>query len=231
MTRTTRHASIVAYAAVALVAVVATVARPALGEPRRELAQPTRDVAPEPVVDVAVHEAPPPRRHLAIAWNPLALLTIGKLSADVVVAPVAHHALVLSPFYASTTTAPIAVFDDAGNGTQLPAQRFRGYGGELGYRYYAGDGGLRGLFVGPSLIVGTFDATAGNGEKSSFLDIGVAADVGYQALVADRVALAIGAGAQYVATSKSLPEQQLPARLYANSGLRPRLLFSMGWAF
>ena len=219
MTGMTRHACVLACAVVVLDAVA----------PRLALAAP--EPAPEPVVDVVVHDAPPPRRYVAIAWNPLALLTIGKLSADVVVAPFAHHALVLSPFYASTTTVPIAVFDDRGNGTQLAAQRFRGYGGELGYRYYSGDGGLRGLFVGPSLIVGAFEATAGDGDKTSFLDVGLAADIGYQALVADRVALGIGAGAQYVMTTESLPEQQLPSRLYANSGLRPRLLFSLGWAF
>jgi hypothetical protein len=55
--------------------------------------------------------------------------------------------------------------------------------------------------------------------------------VGYQALVADRVVVGAGVGAQYTLTDKSIPNQQFPANVYANAGLRPRLLFSVGWAF
>jgi hypothetical protein len=186
--------------------------------------------APPPPVDVVIPETAP-RRIFAVEWNPLPLVTIGKLSANLVIVPVDHHALVLSPFYAWTTTAPIFVFDDNGNPSQLPEQRFTGYGGELGYRYYSRQGGPRGLFVGPSFILGSFVATAANGTKTSFLDYGAAADIGYETLVADRVALSLGAGVQYTATSKSIPSQQFPAQLYANSLVRPRLLFALGWAF
>jgi hypothetical protein len=186
---------------------------------------------PEAAVDVVVRDPPPPRRVVCIEWNPLPLFTIGKASADVVVVPVEHHALVLSPFYSWTKTVPIYVIDDAGNATQLPEQKFAGFGGEVGYRYYAGDGGPRGFFVGPSLILASFEATADDGTKTSFLDFGLAADAGYQMLVADRVALGLGGGVQYLWTTKSIPDQQFPSRIYANRGLAPRVLASLGWAF
>jgi hypothetical protein len=49
--------------------------------------------------------------------------------------------------------------------------------------------------------------------------------------VADRISLHLGAGVQYVATSKSLPAQQYPAAVYANSAVRPRLLGEIGYSF
>jgi len=50
-------------------------------------------------------------------------------------------------------------------------------------------------------------------------------------LIADRVALSLGGGLQYTATSESIPSQQWPAQIYANNGLRPRVLISAGYAF
>jgi hypothetical protein len=188
------------------------------------------DEAPPP--DVKLKMPAPPQRTVTVEWNPLALVTIGRLSANVVITPTDHHALILSPFYAWATTQPIYVFSDSNTaGTPLPTQKFKGFGGEIGYRYYFGQGGPRGLFLGPSLILAAFDANAQNGTSTSYLDFGLAADVGYQVLVADRVSLSIGAGLQYTATSKSIPDQQFPAEIYANDGLRPRVLASLGWAF
>ncbi len=185
---------------------------------------------PPPPVDVVIHDAPPPKRTLTIEWNPVALATIGKLSANLVVAPVDHHAVVISPFYASVSTAPITLYDEAGNPTNLPSQSFRGFGGELGYRYYFGTGGPRGFFLGPSLLLSYVTATAANGSQTNFADFGVAADAGYEVLVVDRVVLCLGAGLQYTGPSRSIPDQQLPAKIYANDALLPRLLLSIGWA-
>ena len=182
-----------------------------------------------PPVDVHVAEAPPPRRWVSIEWNPLSLI-VGKASANVVLVPLSHHALVLSPFYASTTTNPIWVYDDQGTPAQLPQQTFSGFGGEIGYRYYAGHRGPRGFFAGPSLIVASMTATAQNGDKTSYLDYGLALDIGYELLVGDAVAVSLGLGAQYTTTDKSIPPQQFPADVYANSRVFPRALFSIGWA-
>jgi hypothetical protein len=188
------------------------------------------ETEPEPAVDVRLHLPPPPWRTVAIELNPVPLLTIGKLSANLLIVPVEHHAIVLSPFYTSTTTAPIFVYDDQGHGTQLPEQKFTGFGAELGYRYYFGAAGPRGLFLGPSLVVARMTATAGDGTKTDFIDLGVAADMGYELLVADRIAVSLGAGLQVITTSKTIPDQQFPAKIYANGGVLPRVLFSIGAA-
>jgi hypothetical protein len=205
---------------------VAMIARPAQAEPLA-------------AADVAIREAPPVDRHVTVEWNPLPLVTIGRLSANVVVTPKNHHSLIVSPFYAWATTNGISVYDSSSTGcsvnspcqTTLPVQHFSGFGAELGYRYYYGQRGPRGFFLGPSLIFGAFTATAQNGTKVDYANLGGAIDVGYEMLVADRVALALGGGLQYTATTVSLPAQQFPAELYANGGLRPRLLLSAGWAF
>ena len=183
-------------------------------------------------VDVAIHDAPPPRRYVVVAWNPVPAFTIGKASFDVVITPISHHALVLAPFYATTTTEPIVVQDASGSPIErLPKQTFQGFGGEIGYRYYSGDRGPRGFFAGPSFLIGIFDAIAQDQSKTSYMYFGGALDVGFSTLVADRVAISFGAGAQYTATDKAIPNQQFPANIYANNGLRPRLLFALGVAF
>ncbi len=187
-------------------------------------------VPPPPApVDVAIHDTPPPRRVLSIEFNPLPLI-IGRVSASAVIVPVDHHALVLSPFYVSTTTNPIYVFDDQGSSTQLPQQTFSGFGGEIGYRYYSGLGGPRGIFAGPSLILAGMNAKAQNGSTTGYFDFGLAADVGYEFLVVDSVAISLGAGLQYATPTSSIPGQQFPADIYANSKLFPRALASIGWA-
>lgn len=186
------------------------------------------DESPQ-AVDVVLHDARPPRRLLSLEWNPLSLI-IGKISVNAVIVPGDHHALVLNPFYASTTTNAIYVYDDQGNSTQLPVQTFSGLGGEIGYRYYTGLRGPRGFFVGPSLILSALNAKAQNGSTTGYLDYGLAADIGYELLVVDSLSLTLGAGVQYAAPSQTIPAQQFPADVYANARVLPRALVSIGWA-
>lgn len=195
---------------------------------------------PSPI-DVALHDPAPPHRLVTVEWSPLTLF-IDRFSVDVVIVPGDHHGLVLSPFYTWASTSPYATSIDA-NGNALTdaagnpitlnvlGQTFKGFGGELGYRYYFNRGGPRGFFLGPSLVLAEITATAGNGTQTSFVDFGVAADAGFQALVADRISVSLGAGLQYTTPSKSIPDQQLPASIVANSAVRPRLLLSLGYAF
>jgi hypothetical protein len=184
---------------------------------------------PEPAVDVEIREPPPPRRILSIGLNPLPYV-LGRLSADVILVPISHHALVLSPFYERATTARIYVFDDTGIATRLPEQKFSGFGLELGYRYYFDERGPRGFFLGPSFIIGWLTATAETGSQTPYRQYGGAADLGYQMLVGDRVSLSLGGGVQYIKTDKSIPPQQFSANLFANSRVLPRLLLSVGLA-
>lgn len=171
----------------------------------------------------------PPRRVIAVEWNPVALF-IDRLSANVEIAPADHHALVLAPFYFNTSTAAFASVSD-----NVPvahaSQHFEGGGGELGYRYYAGRGGLRGFFAGPSFILTRVAATDGAGGQTSLMTYGAAVDVGWQALVADDWVVSLGGGGEYMFTSQKVPDQQAPAAYYANSGLHPRALAAVGYAF
>jgi hypothetical protein len=186
-------------------------------------------------VDVVLHEAPSPHRTFSVEWNPLALF-IDRVSANVVVVPGNHHALVVAPFYTWTTTAEYST-SLAADGTPLgyqlnvPSQSFKGFGGEIGYRYYFEEGGPRGLFLGPSVILGLLNAKAYDGNETSVFDLGFAGDVGYEALVADTVSISAGAGLQYTWPNKYIPDQQLPAAIYVNKELHPRLLLSVGYAF
>ena len=182
-------------------------------------------------VDVTVREEEPPARHFVIEWNPTALF-FGKWSANILVASSNHHALLFSPFYAYTHTQPIYVYDDGGNPTQLPRQRFAGPGIELGYRYYtAQHNGPRGLFIGPAFLLGAFTATAMNNDTTSYAHLGFAVDVGYQSLIADTVSLTLGAGTQYSTPTKRIPKQQFPAWIYADGGFLPRVFLNIGVAF
>jgi hypothetical protein len=181
-------------------------------------------------VDVALPAPAPPRRFLSLEFNPLAAATVDRWGANIIFAPFEHHALILNPFHAYARTYNINLFDDNGNALQLPAQTFQGWGAELGYRYYTGRGGLRGLFLGPSLIADWMTARAQNGSQTSYVYYGIAADVGYQVLINDRVSLALGAGLQYAQPNKDIPKQGLTAKYYANATVLPRLLVSIGWA-
>jgi hypothetical protein len=174
---------------------------------------------PEAPVDVAVQGAPIAHRTLSIEWNPLPLVTIGRLSLNAVLTPSDHDAIVLAPFYAWASTEPISVFDDHGGATLLPEQKFKGGGGELGYRYYFGLGGPRGFFLGPSLILGAFTATAQDRSETKYIQFGVAADAGYETVILDAVSLSIGGGVQATGTSEHIPAQQFPAKFYANNGV------------
>lgn len=210
-----------------LLAVVAGVATTAIVPLAAADVPPPADIP----VDVKIAEPHPPDRRITVEWNPVSLFAIGKLSANVVIVPVDHHSLVLSPFYQWATTQPIVVFNNEGVGTQLPQQKFDGLGGEIGYRYYTGLGGPRGFFAGPSLILAGMSAKAQNGSTTGYLDYGFAFDIGYQMLLADRVSVAAGAGVQYTTPDKTIPDQQFPADIYANAKVFPRILASIGWAF
>jgi hypothetical protein len=205
-------------------------APPAKSSPSLPSTEETWPVTSAGTVDVALPAPAPPRRFLALEFNPLAAATVDRWGANIIFAPFEHHALILNPFHAYARTYNINLFDDNGNALQLPVQTFQGWGAELGYRYYTGRGGLRGLFLGPSLIADWLTAQAQNGSRTSYVYYGIAADIGYQVLINDRVSLSLGAGLQYAQPNKDIPKQGLTAKYYANATVLPRLLVSIGWA-
>lgn len=161
----------------------------------------------------------PPVRRIALSYNPFTL-HLNRASIDAEVLMWSHHVLTLTVFFATTTTNE----DSFGN-------VFCGFGSELGYRYYAEANGPRGWFVGPSLLLGSYRAIPALGTEVHFSNVGGAVDVGYQAIVADRWVVGLGAGLQYTRPSEDFPPQELPASVYARAGVRPRLLLALGIAF
>jgi hypothetical protein len=170
-------------------------------------------------------------RNVAIEITPLSLI-IEHYGAGLELMPFEHHALLLSAYYFATTTAknPNPSGGPPNNITQ--SNDFNGVGGEIGYRYYYGHNGPRGLFVGPSLLLGEFKAVPSRGGSStSFYDLGVGADVGYQAILGDAWVFGFSAGAQYTWASHSFLAQEAPAAYHANSGIHPRMQIAVGYAF
>jgi hypothetical protein len=159
------------------------------------------------------------RRWLTIAYNPFTLQA-SRYGANAELLLASHHVIAGTLYWANTVTNE----DSFKN-------RFRGVGGELGYRYYTGHDGPRGIFIGPSLLLAALEAVPARGATTSFENYGVALDVGYQALVADRWVVGLGGGLQYNRPSTTFPQQELPASIYANPGVRPRLLLALGVAF
>jgi hypothetical protein len=174
--------------------------------------------AVEAALDAPSPLPPPPPRSVAVSYNPLTL-QLSRLSANLEIALGSHHIFEASPFFAYTRTN-----SDSNN-------VFSGVGAELGYRYYFGEGGMRGLYVGPAVLLGFYSAQAATGQSTTFQNFGGALDVGYQAIVADRVVLGLGTGVQYTVPTLTFLPQELPASVYAVRGLRPRLLFAVGVAF
>jgi hypothetical protein len=180
---------------------------------------PASGAAPDAPEESSVGAPAGERRWLTLAYNPFTLQA-SRYGANVEVLLASHHVLAGTLYYASTVTNE----DSFKN-------RFRGLGGELGYRYYTGTDGPRGLFFGPSLLLAALEAAPARGATTSFENYGVALDVGYQALVADRWVVGLGGGLQYNRPTTTFPQQELPASVYANPGVRPRLLLALGVAF
>ena len=164
-------------------------------------------------------DEPTPQR-VAITANPASFYFGARVGLSASVMLVSHHGLELTLYRIDQTTGT-----DTNN-------EFTGWGQELGYRYYSGENGPRGFFIGPSLLLGNFTAIPlVGGDRIHYQVPGVALDLGYQALLLNHLVIGLGVGAQYTHPSVSLPRQEIPTSAYANPGLRPRVLFALGFSF
>ncbi|MDP9149826.1 MAG: DUF3575 domain-containing protein [Myxococcota bacterium] len=169
--------------------------------------------------DVDAHYDP-----FAIELNPIGLFAAGRLSLSAEWVPVTHHAIVISPHIVHTTN-EVAV---SGGATQ--SQAYTGFGGEIGYRYYTGHRGMNGVFVGPSLIGGVYNAGLPQGDQA-FTNLGLAADVGFQQIFWDHFVLGGGVGIEYLSVSHDFHDLPLGPSTIASSGVKPRLLLEAGYGF
>jgi len=162
-----------------------------------------------------------------ITFNPIGLF-VGRYSITGEYMPVLHHAISITPFYNHT---PVKITD--GSGQEYDAGSLNGGGAELGYKFYTGRKGPNGFYVGPSFLFGSYSASQSGFQNDSFTSIGGAIDVGGQAVIGSGFVIGGGFGIQYTKTSHELNTDQLnfASALIAGGGTRPRVLFSVGYAF
>ncbi len=165
--------------------------------------------------------------------NPLAIAS-GRYSLQAEYLPAAHHAITLNPYYLSV---PVTV---TLNGKEIDGGSIRGFGGELGYRFYSNNAGPNGFFVGPSFLLSTNTQTApegraaaGSSGSDSFMSYGAAVDVGGQVMFGPGILIGAGIGLQYTKNSQALDTDNLnlASAVIADGGIRPRFLFAAGFAF
>jgi hypothetical protein len=185
--------------------------------------------APQPVSEVETGRKR--KREFALEANPLGVF-IGRYSIQAEWMPAAHHALVLNPHFSSVTVDATRGFDSQ---EIKYTEKLSGFGAELGYRFYTGSRGMNGFYVGPSLLVGSYSASSEDAEVKhdvAFSSIGGAIDIGGQAVLGSGFVIGGGFGLQYTSVSKTF-DDDLPvtAAVLAGGGVRPRFLFSIGYAF
>jgi hypothetical protein len=180
---------------------------------------------PPGAVLVPVQEAPEPKT-FSIVFNPLAT-AIGRYSIQGEYLPALHHAITINPFL---THASVTVNnEDIGS--------LNGFGGELGYRFYTGNKGPNGFFVGPSFLFGSYSesgAFAQGQPNTSFTSVGGAIDIGGQGVIGPGIVVGGGFGLQWTKVSHpptDTNDLNLTSDIIAGGGTRPRFLFSVGYAF
>jgi hypothetical protein len=180
---------------------------------------PDRPVAP--VAEESTH------KQFTLNVNPLSY-AIGRYGVDFQFLPMQHHAIVVNPFFANVNAESTSTFNGT---TTTSSQKFSGFGGELGYRFYSGERGANGFFVGPSLIAGTYSASANGGDKVAFNSIGWAVDLGGQHVFRNGFTIGGGFGLQYTKVNKDFTDLPLTAGVLAGGGFRPRFLLALGYSF
>jgi hypothetical protein len=179
---------------------------------------------PEPVGPSPVH--PPwhiqegePFRTVGVEVNPLGIL-FGRYSATIEYMLAPHHAVTLSPYLLAPSM-----------------QRTRtGWGGELGYRYYRGENGPSGFFVGASVLAGfykyRYEPLDGAVRILENVSVGGAIDIGWQ-FVIGQVVVGPGIGIQYTVftVDQAADAPKDDSDRFTGEGLRPRLLLSAGSVF
>ena len=170
----------------------------------------------------------PELKRISLELNPLGF-AIGRYGIQGEYMLARHHAVTLNPFYAH---APVTV---TVGGKDVDAGSLNGFGGELGYRFYTGDKGANGFFVGPSVLFASYSQSGGVGTASSdsFTSVGGALDVGGQFIIGPGVVVGFGGGLQYTKTSQDIDTANLnlASAIIAGGGIRPRVLLAVGYSF
>jgi hypothetical protein len=177
-------------------------------------------------VDTAPDKAEDDYKHVTLQANPLSAI-IGRYGIDVAYLPALHHGIVINPFYSH-----VSVEATNANGATVAGWSLSGFGGEVGYRFYSGERGANGFYVGPSFIFASYKQSVTGADSLSFTNMGAALDVGGQAIIGGGFTIGGGFGLQYTKTSVDLGTiDKFAANALAGGGLRPRVLFTLGYSF
>lgn len=189
----------------------------------------TAAAAPSPAgADKAV-TAETPVRHFTLTLNPLSLMrkTFG---VNVEILPARHHAIEISPYLdlASRDVSPVA----PATGEKRSLSKLSP-GGEIGYRFYSGESGASGFFIGPSAVLMPFayvkDTADGQGDIGSFYRVGGAVDLGGQLVTSGGFTFGGGVGAMYLPYKE--PSDARKELISVTSPILPRILLAAGWSF
>lgn len=173
------------------------------------------------------------RTQFAISANPLNFI-IGRYGLNFEYQPIAHHGVILTPYFLYLNGNGRDDCSDANCKDSL-----RGGGLELGYRFYTSKRGFHGFFASPSLLVTTFDSGStyyGSESHRNHTSLGVAFDVGGQWQVGHFI-IGGGIGVQrkwFTGERYGIPERGFGAIFMswnASDENLLRLLMSVGYAF
>ncbi len=143
--------------------------------------------------------------------------------------PAVHHAVDVELHVDYTLATETAT--TGGASTSVKAS-FLGFGSELGYRFYTGERGPNGLFIGPSVHVERLTETA-QGHAVTVSTVGVALDAGAQWIFGPGIVFGVGLGIDYTPVGTNTTASRLPVEgaWLAGGGVRPRGLVAIGFAF
>lgn len=184
-------------------------------------------------VPAETHEPQHAYRKWAVELNPAAIF-IERYSVNVEWMPALHHAIIANPHFDTVST---GVSVRIGSQVTEYEEEFWGGGIELGYRFYTGRKSFSGFFAGPSLLFSTYSVERSDITGSAarnFTTYGFAFDVGGQALFDSGFVVGGGFGLQRTWVSGAneyVGDLPLSAEVLVGGGIRPRLLFSVGFAF
>jgi hypothetical protein len=158
-------------------------------------------------------------KHFALTLNPLSLI-LTRVGINVEYMLARHHGLILNPFFQS-----ISVGDNPPVKTT-----YTNVGAELGYRFYTGNRGANGFFIGPfaTFMSSSLKAETGSASAESSISIyGGGVDLGGQHVFRNGFTIGGGGGLMYLTASEKTTESSL----FKVSGVLPRFLFTLGWSF
>ncbi len=132
-------------------------APPATQDPQAATAQPAPAPAAIPDKKTKDDDDEEELKRIAITLNPLSLI-LTRIGVNVEYLPARHHAIIVNPY-----------FQSIGTGEGVTETKYTNFGGELGYRFYTGNRGANGFFVGPFVTAMTSSVKTPVADSSTFV--------------------------------------------------------------